>query len=552
MQANLILQEGLYVHYDYPFHLLLFQNLFSMQITKLNFSDTGAFALLFLEYLNKNKSLKEFYSLFPTLENFPKQIKNKKYDTTLRSTLCDVLESQYVSIKKSPSVEKNLQLLKKENTYTITTGHQLNICTGPLYFIYKIITVLNATRLLNEKYSEYNFVPVYWMASEDHDFEEISYVNIFGKRYTWETHQTGAVGRMDPKSLENLMMEIPGEFEIFKRAYKSNNTLSGAVRYYVNELFSEDGLIVLDADDHRLKKSFNHVIKDELSNQVSARYVNEQSQKLESLGFKALISPRDINLFFLDNTLRERIVFKDEKFNVLNTKLSFTEDEIITLTEKEPEKFSPNVIMRPLYQEYILPNLAYVGGPAEVAYWLQLKTLFDHFGIQFPILLPRNFVLFVNHVAHRKIVKTGASIMDVFVPETSLQNRLVGRIGDNELDLNKEKGLISEFFKNLEDKAGSIDPTLGKVVEAESKKSLNGLDKIEQKLLKAKKRQHEDLIRQISAWKEMLFPGGTQQERTQNFLNFYLNDNEFLDKLKDGLSPFDLKYHILVDDNSNH
>ena len=519
-----------------------------MRIEKLNFEVTGLFSRLFLDYISKKKELKAFYSLFPNKENFLKQIEQKQFDPALRQSLTEVLHKQYESVHISPQLQRNLKLLNEANTYTITTGHQLNIFTGPLYFIYKIVTVINACKELHSKYPEYQFLPVYWMASEDHDFEEISHINLYGSRYTWKNNLKGSVGRMDPHSLKDLLDKMPGDNGIFRKAYLEHDTLSEAVRYYVNELFGEDGLIVIEPDNRILKQSFRHVIKDELQNHTAFLRVVEQSEKLASVGYKPQINPREINLFYLDDGIRERIVHENGVYKILNSELSFSETEILDLAESEPEKFSPNVILRPVYQECILPNIAYVGGPAEVVYWLQLNSVFDHYKITLPILLPRNFALYIDHATFRKLRKTEADVRDVFVPVNELSDMLVEKTSDSKLELVEEINTFSHLIDDLATKVASIEATLTPVVKAEANKTLKGLQKIEKKLMKAEKRHHNDLIGQVAAWKETLFPGGVPQERTLNFLNFFIEDTEFIRKIGDVLSPFDLSYHILIDE----
>ena len=337
-----------------------------MQKTKIDLQDTSSFSQFFLDYLNEKPELEPFYGLAPKIENFETQISNKDFDQSKRDTLCQVLNLQYQAVKAKPAVQKNIDLLSKPNTFTITTGHQLNIFTGPLYFLYKIITVINSARELGEKHPDFNFVPVYWMATEDHDFDEISFFNLFGKKYRWECEEKGGVGRYSTDGVKELLKELPESVELFEKAYGDHQNLADAVRCYVNDLFGEYGVVVVDGDSHELKTEFASVIEDDLIRNSAHEKVGEANAALEALGYKTQIFPREINFFYLDDGVRERITKEGSKFKVLNTDLSFSETEIKNLIQKSPEKFSPNVVMRPLYQETILPNLAYIGGPAEI------------------------------------------------------------------------------------------------------------------------------------------------------------------------------------------
>ncbi|HNC31831.1 MAG TPA: bacillithiol biosynthesis BshC, partial [Cyclobacteriaceae bacterium] len=237
-----------------------------MQVQKIAFPETNSFTSFFLDYIGRNDQLKKFYGRFPEISNFRDQIKEKSasFPKQNRLVLVDVLQSQYKNLTISESVKSNIASLGYEKTFTVTTGHQLNIFTGPLYFLYKIVTVINACKQLKQAYPEYTFVPVYWMASEDHDFDEIKYFKLNGKKYTWESKQTGAVGRFNPKELEPLLKELPEGLSIFQQAYLKHKTLSEAVRFYVNELFGSEGIVVVDADSKELKSLFRDVIREDV------------------------------------------------------------------------------------------------------------------------------------------------------------------------------------------------------------------------------------------------------------------------------------------------
>ncbi len=523
-----------------------------MKVEKFDFESTGLFSSLFLDYIGRNEALDSFYSNYPDLDGFGKQIELKNFDADNRSTLVKCLDAQYSTIEAGDAVRANIDSLKKDKTFTITTGHQLNIFTGPLYFIYKIVTVINTCNRLKSEYPSYDFVPIYWMASEDHDFEEISYFNLFGKKYTWENDRSGAVGRMDPTSLKTVLDSMPGKNELFRKAYLEHDTLSEAVLYYVNELFGSEGLVVIDADNSEFKKIFRSIVKDELTKTTSFELVNAQSKLLEEIGYKPQLNPREINLFYLDENLRERITRDGDIFKIVGSELQFTEEEILKLVEEEPEKFSPNVILRPVYQELILPNLAYIGGPAEVVYWLQLKSMFEYFQVPFPILLPRNFVLYINNVVARKMDKTGANSADVFLKEQELIHKLVTNVAKKEFTIDNEMETMDSLYKKINKQVIKLDPTLERFVNAEAKRAENSLKKIEKKAARAIVRQNEDLTKQIDSWYGMVYPNGSLQERTDNFLNFYIDDPEFIAKIIHSLDPLDLRYLVITENSKQN
>ncbi|MEX2232024.1 MAG: bacillithiol biosynthesis cysteine-adding enzyme BshC [Cyclobacteriaceae bacterium] len=519
-----------------------------MQHKKIPLADTKAFSPFFLDYIDQKAPIKPFYNRFPLLENFKDQIgeKSKSFPSHNREVLVSTFQKQYQHLKTPELVSGNISALADPKTFTVTTGHQLNIFTGPLYVIFKIVTVINACKKLKATYPDFHFVPVYWMASEDHDYDEIKYFDLYGKKYVWETSQKGAVGRFSTKGLEKLLQEIPGDAEIFKEAYTKNKILSDAVRHYVNALFGNEGVVVLDADDRDLKSLFKPVMEEDLFKHTTIKLVNETNKGLADPGYKTQVFCRDINFFYLDKNIRERIEKRDDRYFVLETQLSFSEDELRKMIEQEPEKLSPNVILRPLYQEIILPNLAYVGGPAENTYWLQLKKVFDHFMIPFPMLMPRNFGVVVDHTIQRKVEKTGLDLIHFFEEKNYLYNHWVLKNSGKDLTVGAERTTIMEIYEQLKRRAESIDKTLGPFTAAEGTRVMNGLEKIERKLLRAEKRLHTDKLRQIDAVKNALFPNGILQERVDNFLNFYQRDKQFIAKLISCFDAFDYKFNVLI------
>ena len=517
-----------------------------MQSETFPLDETNCCSKAFIDYISGDKKLKPFYRAFPSTDNFKSVIDSRNFSQEKRAVLTKALSNQYNVTDLHEAVSKNLTSLSDEKTFTITTGHQLNIFTGPLYFLYKIITVINTCKELKKDYPEYHFVPVYWMASEDHDFEEISYFHFEGKKITWQTDQKGAVGKFDPSALKEIADKLPKGAAFFKDAY-DQATLADAVRSYVNYLFEDEGLIVIDADDPDLKQSLIPVIEDDLFHNIPEKLVNDTSAKLEALDFKCQVNPREINFFYLKGNVRERIEKSENGFEVVDTEIRFSESEMKDLIKTHPEQFSPNVILRPLYQEMILPNLAYVGGPSELIYWLQLKSVFEHFDVSFPLLMPRNFALVCSKTDQAKWEKTGLPKSNLFLESEDSFAKWVSSNSSNHISYSDELEKLEQLEKEMKAKAEKVDPTLLQHVEAIHTTFKNKLDNAEKKLLRAEKKKHEDKKAQIAAVKESLFPGGTLQERKVNFLNFYLKDPQFIQNLKDVFDPFNFEMYLLLD-----
>jgi bacillithiol biosynthesis cysteine-adding enzyme BshC len=518
-----------------------------MHLQKIPFRSTHAFSEFFLKYIEQHDGLKNFYSRFPALSAFEGQLKDKSsFPASTRATLVKVLQHQYASTKPGPAVEANIKALGDTKTFTVTTGHQLSVFTGPLYFVFKIATVIKACRALKAKYPAYHFVPVYWAASEDHDYEEIKSFRLHGKKYTWETQQQGAVGRFHTKDFNALLAEVPGEIGPFREAYTKSSTLSAAVRHYVNALFGSEGLLVVDADDRELKQLLKPVMKADILDHSPFAAVSDTNKKLETLGFHPQVNPREVNFFYLDNQLRSRIERQGDDFVVVDTALRFTREELLRKMDEAPEQFSPNVILRPVYQEMILPNLAYVGGPAELVYWLELKGVFDLFKVPFPILLPRNFGLVVDAPTARKMSKTKLRLEAFFEPKNELFKRWVTQHSSHDLSLDVAAASLGKILDEVKKRSANIDATLGPMTEAHATRMQKALQSIEQKMMRAEKRKQSDSLRQVEAVKDALFPNGGLQERTDNFLNFHQTDPGFIQKLIDLFDPFDFRFHVLT------
>jgi bacillithiol biosynthesis cysteine-adding enzyme BshC len=506
---------------------------------------TGQFSQFFLDYLGGKETLRSFYSHEPKLESFDAAIKAKQFSADKRQILVEVLESQYAGIPLASAAAEQLEALRDEKTFTVTTGHQLNLFTGPLYFIYKLISTINLAKRLQERHPDYRFVPVYWMATEDHDAAEINYFKLDGQTYRWETSQKGAVGDFElDYSFQNFLKGLGFAPAVFRDAYSQSATLAEAVRKYVNELFGAQGLVVLDANEGRLKQEFAEVMSADLFTQQPFAAAQASTQALEQLGYGSQIYPRPINLFYLDKGIRERIERDGEEFIVLNTELRFSAEEIKALLQEHPERFSPNVVLRPVYQECILPNLAYLGGPAEVVYWLQLKGIFDQFGIPFPVLLPRNFAVLIPAVIQKKITQLGWEPEQLFQQFEAWKKDYVQSSSTIDFTLAGPRAQVSQLFKDLANQSHVLDAGLPKAFAAGEVRSLKILEQMGVKLRKAEERRLEvDLLRAKSVF-EFLSPGGSPQERVVNFLQFQLVEPTLLEELIASFDPFDFQMQV--------
>lgn len=507
---------------------------------------TGQFSKFFLDYIEEKEVLRPFYSHLPKLEAFKSAIEAKQFSQANREILHSALQNQYAGLELTESVSSNIASLLSDRTFTVTTGHQLNLFTGPLYFIYKIVSTINLAKKLQKAYPEAHFVPVYWMATEDHDFDEINYFKLDGKKYQWNSSQTGAVGDFElDETFKSFLKEVQFAPEVFKDAYLTSKTLGEAVRKYVNQLFGEQGLVVVDGHDSALKAILKPMIKADLLEHTPFLQAQEVTERLEELGYKSQIFPREINFFYLGKGIRERIERFGDEFQVLNSDLRFTQDQLLDLVESNPERFSPNVVLRPLYQEMILPNLAYLGGPAEVVYWLQLKGVFDQFNVPFPILLPRNFALILDGPVLKKMSQLNWSEEDLFSDFDTWKKAFVAHQAKLDFSMAEEKERVSQLFEKKGKEASSLEKSLESAFEAGKMRSLKILDQMSAKLRKAEERRLAVELNRAKAVLDFTAPGGSPQERVVNMMQFYLGQPDLIEKLLNCFDPLDFKMMVL-------
>lgn len=522
----------------------------------ISYQKSGYFSKLIVDYLDEKPELKPLYNRFPTVGNFKAQLDEKTGNFPLenRKILVDALQKQYNGFQITEATQSNITSLSDSKTFTITTGHQLNLFTGPLYFLYKIVSVINLCKELQQAYPEHHFVPVYWMATEDHDFAEINYFHFKNVKIKWDRESNGPVGRLTNEGLTEVFEVFAKDLGIgenaeylktlFKDSYLNHSNLADATRYLANELFGSKGLVIIDGDDTSLKQLFVPFVKEELLNQTSFQKVTETNTALKDYNIQ--VNPREINLFYIEDTLRERIVFEGNQYKINNTSLAFSEKELLELLGNHPEKFSPNVILRPLYQEVILPNLCYIGGGGEIAYWLQLKSNFEANKIVFPILLIRNSVVLATEKQLQKADKLVLSWEDLFANQQTLFNKKTQELSQFNLDFTGQKEHLKQQFESLNKIATQTDKSFTGAVKAQEIKQIKGLENLEKRLLKAEKKMYAEKLERIIQLQNEIFPNQSLQERRNNFSEFYLESGkEFINQLFLKLQPLQPNFTII-------
>lgn len=498
-------------------------------VKKIAFNEIESIPQLIKDFLNHEIGGFEKHTF--SFDNFAEHIhlKQNSFEQSQREIIFKALSDQLSNLQLSTKQKQNIESLKASNTFTITTGHQLNLFSGPVFFVYKILQTIKTCKNLTEEFPEFNFVPVYWMASEDHDFEEINHFKTENNYYEINEKSGGAVGRININDIF-FISEFEKEFKdsifgtelilMLKEAYKTGNTLTEAIKILVNRLFSDFGLLILDGDSIELKSQIKDVFKDELTNfslhETSKDKVNFLTEKYG----KVQVNPREINLFYLTET-RGRIDFDGKNYIIVDTDKKFSQEEILSELENFPERFSPNALMRPVYQEKVLPNLAYIGGNAEIMYWLELKDYFSQLNIPFPILIPRSSMLFIKDKTLGKVEKLDLKIEDFFLNFTQITNAKILYKNSVLESLDTQENRLINNFSQLKSLAETTEKSFGNMVKAEEVRQLKSFKRLKKRLLHAEKIKQNELLERLENLFLDVHPAKTWQERIFNFSVFF-------------------------------
>lgn len=525
-----------------------------MQRIAIPYRATGRFTSLVTDYLDAAPGLRDCYRWSADADGLHAAGQARQFAPDARQVLCQALERQYAGMAMQPEVKASLDQLRRPDTLTVTTGHQLCLFTGPLYVPFKILNVVRLARQLSTP--QRAVVPVFWMATEDHDRPEIDHAWINGQRVHWPGQAAGAVGRLKLDGIEAVLDEVdallgPGSEvdamrALLRRCFRPEHDLAHATRLFVDALFGRFGVLVLDGDDAALKQRFAPLMREELIDQVAERSVHYANEQLAGHG-NAQAFARPINLFHLRPGFRSRIERQGDRYQVLDGGPSFSLDELLAELDTHPEHFSPNVLMRPLYQEHILPNIACIGGGGELAYWLQLKWLFQALQVPMPVLLLRTSAAFISGKDRARLADLGFSVADLFLPLAELQKRCAAGMASFAVSLEAEMEAHKRFHAALTERARAADPTLEGAAEAMAKRAMNGLERLGKKLVRAAKREQQVHMDRLSQVHGRFFPGGQLQERRENFLPWYVREGPaFLDRLLADLDPLDPHFRVLA------
>lgn len=498
----------------------------------ISYTSTGAFSKLVNAYSTDPDIFASLGIKPVSLDGIAKTIQERASVPVNRAVLVEQLKQQYEGVAHSSSTATNIERLLSAQTFTITTAHQNNLFTGPLYFIYKILHVIKLAKLCNESFPAYHFVPVFYVGSEDADLAELNHINLENHTLRWDTQQSGAVGRMFvDEALQQLIQQLEGEIgvlpyglewsKLLKECYRSGTTIAAATFELVNRLFGKYGLVVLNPDAAALKRLFVPTMRKDLQSETTVHSIQPSIDWLHQQGYTAQAYVRPINLFYLQENSRQRIEKIGEQWQVVGTQLRFDEASLENELAQHPERFSPNVILRGLYQCTILPDVAFVGGGSEVAYWLQFPELFKTHQIPFPVLVLRNSWLLVSAAIEKKLKQLAISPADLFQDWNYLASRFFSAEEQELLSLAAEIRRVEQFYKDLQHRVAKVDTTLVAHVAALEKKAKHPLEALEKKLKRALQKKYGEQTLQLRVAQAALFPNGSLQERHTNCSEFF-------------------------------
>ncbi len=529
------------------------------QFHRVDLNETPILSPMVRDYLQAHPNVQGLTAWPFTMAAFPEVIEARAEKKVNREVLVAELHRQHEAYYVSyPLLRENVEALNAETTFTVTTGHQLQVAGGPLYYFFKMISTIRLAKEIEQRNPGKKIVPVYWMASEDHDFDEIKTIHLYNRTITWNQEVKGVTGKIPTASMQAFLEELKSVtgldhdaqelVSFLEECYLKHDTLADATRHFVLHYFGRYGLLVLDADSAPLKKQFAFIMKDELVSQAAFAILHKSDEAL-SAHYKLQVNARPINLFFLEENVRERIVqAPGGHYEIVNTDLGFRKEFLMDLLDHQPDRFSPNVILRPLYQETILPNLAYIGGPGELSYWMQLRPIFDHYEVFYPTLVPRNHAVFVSAKDYERFTQLGFTTKDLFGDVEELVSRYVQSLGDVNPSFGEQRQQVRHVYFEITNRLAGVDATLQASAQAEMQKALNGIDNLEEKLHAALKRNNESAVNVIRGVHAKIFPAKSFQERYANYIPFQLRmGEEFISTLMEAFEPMSEQAVVIVE-----
>ena len=512
-------------------------------LRRIPFSDIDDFSTLFKDYCTNYELLAEFYAGdYRDAASRREAVERAAAFERDRETLADVLLEQNERWGLTDDVRENIDALRMPESAAVVTGQQVGLFTGPIYTLLKALSTVQLAEQLSRETGR-PVVPVFWLGGEDHDFEEISQVVLLRRneavtlRYDGEPvaddANTGPVGRIEMgEEIDRLVDRLdeilpPTDFkdsvmQRVRNAYRAGATLSDAFALLLRSLFEGAGLVMINSDDARLKRIAAPLYAKELDEaEIVARLVGDVSSTLQRR-YHVQVQVSPANLFLLNERGRFPVDLEGDTYRIRDHEERFTRAGLQDLLARSPERFSPNVVLRPLTQDLLLPTAMYVGGPGEIAYFAQYRPVYDWAGIPMPLVYPRASVTIVESKIAKVLGKYGLSVGDFDEDLDRLFQRVVVEAMDVDVDrLFAEAGRhLHQAVNQVKPQLEEIDRTLVGAAEAMRQSLTEEFDKLKAKALRLEKK-NQDLVRdQLEKAQVNLYPAGSLQERALSILYF--------------------------------
>jgi bacillithiol biosynthesis cysteine-adding enzyme BshC len=511
----------------------------------INFSDIPGHHNLFLDYLYEFENVKKYFSYdFRDRENYLKVFKNISDSRhNIGKQVSSIIFDQYSSFKISDKTKKNIEELANKNTLAVVTGQQLGILGGPLYTLHKIITAIKLSQQLSQRYDDYNFIPIFWLEGDDHDFNEVRTTKIIDEAnklvaigYGEEISEEDAKQSVGLLKFDESINEFINQLESLLRDTEFKNPLIDKLRSYysarksfkssfkelIHSIFDEHGLVILDPQDKKLKELLKPVFKKEISEfrNYTDKLVHA-SAELEEI-YHAQVKVKPVNLFLNVDDARYSIEPVENQFRLKRKRKTFEREELLEIVETEPERFSPNVLLRPICQDYLLPTAFYIAGPSEISYFAQVKSLYSFFNVSPPIIYPRSSATYVEKSITKTLDKYSISISDLFIDVENVKRRVIDSISETSLEevFAEISNEIELTFDRLKEILFELDRQTADGSKKYRDKILGALNELKVKAEKTQQKKYEVTLRQIDRTAINLYPNANLQERELNFVNF--------------------------------
>ena len=539
----------------------------------INFGDIPKNQNLFLDYLHEFENVKDFYKHnFRNKEEYAplfKKISQSKSKNHF--DLKSILVEQYSDLDNiSSKTLNNINSLNQTKTIAVVTGQQLGILGGPLYTLAKILTAIRLANQLTERYDEYKFVPVFWLEGDDHDFNEVRAVNILDNEnqilnigYKEEISDDDAKQSIGNLIFDEALNEFLNKIDLnlrdtefkndlinkLKECYQVGKSFKKSFRDLLFFLFDEFGLIIFDPQDTKVKSILKPIFKKEINDfKIHTQKLIQVSAILEEV-YHAQVKVKPVNLFYHTDDGRYSIEPVEEIYKLRRKRKQFTKDEILAEIENTPERFSPNVLLRPICQDYIFPTGLYVAGPSEISYFAQVTPLYDFYDINTPIVYPRSsFTLLEKNIAS-SLDKFDLSMNDVFLGFEELKEKVITELSENNVEsvFNESSNEIELIFDKLKENLFAIDKTLVEASARTKEKIFSTINELRAKAIKAQDNKYETTIRQLIKISNSLYPNGNLQEREINFVYFYNKyGKELIKKIYEDLSISEFEHQVII------